>query len=166
MSNDFLEGGGRLIMIYIIISVVFALVALGCLKSKFGDGIIPGCIFCFGLSALITSGVVVYKFFTHPEDHKIEPREEIVKGIFAVDEDEEDTYIFKRQGKEDIQVTTKNIVKDTSTFVKTVDYTLIYPAKDVLPDIHFKTRTEGTIHLSPKDYAVYKAYKDSMAKRR
>lgn len=153
-------------MVYIIISVVFALVALSCLKSKFGDGIIPGCIFCFGLSALITSGVVVYKFFTHPEDHRIEPKVTEIDGSFSIDKDEEDTYTFKKPGKEDYQVTTKNIIKDTSTFVKTVDYTLIYPAKDVLPDIHFKTRTEDTIHLSPKDYAVYKAYKDSVVKRR
>lgn len=166
MPNDFLEGGGRLIMIYIIISVVFALVALGCLKSKFNEGIIPVCIFCFGLSALVTSGIVVYKFFTHPENHKIEPRENIIKGIFTIDKDDEDTYAFERPGEEDYQVTTENIVKDTSTFVKTVDYTLIYPAKDVLPDIHFKTKTEDTIHLSPKDYAVYTAYKDSVVKRR
>lgn len=161
-----MEGGGRLIMIYIITSIVFALVALGCLKSKFGEGIIPVCLFCFGLSALVTSGVVVYKFFTHPEDHKIEPRINKIEGVFSIDKDEEDTYEFKRPGKGDIQVTTKNIVKDTSTFVNTVDYTLIYPAKDVLPDIHFKTRTEDTLHLSPKDYAVYKAYKDSVDKRR
>lgn len=153
-------------MIYIIISIVFALVALGCLKSKFGDGIIPVCILCFGLSALVTSGVVVYKFFTHPEDHKIEPRIHKTEGVFSIDKDEEDTYTFKRPDKEDYRVTTKNIVKDTSTFVKTVDYTLIYPAKDVFPDIHFKTRTEDTIHLSPKDYAIYKAYKDSMDKRK
>lgn len=161
-----MEGGGRLIMIYIIISIVFALVALGCLKSKFGEGIIPVCLFCFGLSALVTSGVVVYKFFTHPEDHRVEPRISMVEGVFSIDKDKEDTYTFKRQGKEDIQVTTKNIVKDTATFVKTVDYTLIYPAKDVLPDIHFKTKTEDTIHLSPKDYAIYKAYKDFVAKRK
>lgn len=161
MSNDFLEGGGRLIMIYIIISIVFALVALGCLKSKFGDGIIPVCLFCFGLSALVTSGVVVYKFFTHSEDHKIEPKVLKSYGDFKIDKDEKDTY--KIGG---IQVTTKNIVKDTSTFVKTVNYTLIYPAKDVLPDIHFKTKTEDTIHLSPKDYAIYKAYKDSVDKRK
>ena len=153
-------------MIYIIISVVFALVALGCLKSKLGDGIIPVCLFCFGLSALVTSGVVVYKFFTHPGDHRIESKEKIIKGIFRIDKEEEDTYTFERQGKEDVQVTTKNVVKDTATFIKTVDYTLVYRAKDVLPDIHFKTKTEDTIHLSPKDYAVYKAYKDSMAKRR
>jgi hypothetical protein len=162
-----LEGGGRLIMIYIIISVVFVLVALGCLKSKFNGGIIPVCIFCFGLSALVTSGIVVYKFFTHPEDHKIESK--IIKrdGIFSIDKDEKDTYKFKAERGEDYQITTKNIVKkDTLTFVKTVDYTLIYPAKDILPDIHFKVKTEDTIHLSPKDYAVYKAYKDSVVKRR
>lgn len=153
-------------MIYIIISIVFALVALGCLKSKFGEGIIPICVFCFGLSALVTSEVVVYKFFAHPEDHKMEPKVTKVEGVFSIDKDKKDTYTFKRSGEEDYQVTTKNIVKDTSTFVKTVDYTLIYPAKDVLPDIHFKTKTEDTIHLSPKDYAVYKAYKDSMDKRK
>lgn len=153
-------------MIYIITSIVFALVALGCLKSKFGDGIIPICLFCFGLSALVTSGVVVYKFFTHPEDHKIEPEVFRIEGVFSIDKDKKDTYTFERDRKEDYQVTTKNIVKDTSTFVKTVDYTLIYPAKDVLPDIHFKTKTEDTIHLSPKDYAIYKAYKDSVDKRR
>ena len=57
-------------MVYIIISIVLALIAIGCLKSKFSEGIIPICVFCFGISALVTSGVVVYDFFMHPEKHK------------------------------------------------------------------------------------------------
>ena len=32
-------------MVYIIISIVLALIAIGCLKSKFSEGVIPICVF-------------------------------------------------------------------------------------------------------------------------
>ena len=153
-------------MVYIIISIVLALIVIGCLKSKFSEGVIPICVFCFGISALVTSGVVVYDFFMHPEKHKIKPEITTTYGEFSIDKDKKDTYDFKRDTDLDYSVTTKAIVKDTATFVETTSHKLIHSNKNLVTNLCFEIKSEDTIHLSPKDYAVYEAYKNSVDKRR
>ena len=57
-------------MLYFILSVIFIIIAF-LLKPKY---MVKSCLYCFGLSALITSMITIFMFFTHPEDHKIKTR--------------------------------------------------------------------------------------------
>lgn len=54
-------------MLYFILSGIFIIIAF-LLRPKY---MVKSCLYCFSLSALITSVVTISMFFTHPEDHQI-----------------------------------------------------------------------------------------------
>ena len=156
-------------MIYLIISLVLIGITVGCLKSKFNLSLIPVCVMCFLLSAVLSTIWYTVEFWRGEKTEKVEIN--IDKGKFKV----VDKFLFLDRILEFVEEDGDRIrledsikvVKDSVTFLKTTDYQIIYKTDILMPgDISFsKKDVEKELHLNPEDYGVYKAYKDSLEKR-
>ena len=156
-------------MIYLIISLVLIGITVGCLKSKFNLSLIPVCVMCFLLSAILSTIWYTVEFWKGEKIEKVEV--DVDKGKFEII----DEFLFGRklkfkkedgEGICDLEDTIK-VVKDSVTFLKTIDYQIVHKTDILMPgDISFsKKNLEKELHLNPEDYGVYKAYKDSLEKR-
>ena len=157
-------------MIYLIISLVLIGITVGCLKSKFNLSLIPVCVMCFLLSAILSTVWYTVEFWKGEKTEKVEV--EVDKGKLKII----DEFLFfdrklkfeEEDGGDIYELEdTIKVVKDSVTFLKTIDYQVVHKT-DVLmlDDISFsKKDVEKELHLNPEDYGVYKAYKDSLEKR-
>lgn len=157
-------------MIYLIISLVLIVITVGCLKSKFNLSLIPVCVMCFLLSSILSTIWYTVEFW---KGEKIEREKvDVNKGKLKIT----DEFLFfdrklkfeEEDGGDiyDLEDTIK-VVKDSVTFLKTIDYRVLLKTDILMPgDIYFsKKDVEKELHLNPEDYGVYKAYKDSLDKR-
>ena len=156
-------------MIYLIISLVLIGITVGCLKSKFNLSLIPVCVMCFLLSSILSTILYTVEFWKGEKIEKVIVDVDI--GKFKII----DEFLFGRKlkfkkedggGFYDLEDTIK-VVKDSVTFLKTIDYQIVHKTDILMPgDISFsKKNLEKELHLNPEDYGVYKAYKDSLEKR-
>ena len=145
-------------------------ITVGCLKSKFNLSLIPVCVMCFLLSSILSTIWYTVEFW---KGEKIEKAEvnvnkgklKIIKVLPFFDrklkfKEEDQGYIYELED-------TIKVVKDSVTFLKTIDYQIVHKTDILIPgDISFsKKDVEKELHLNPEDYGVYKAYKDSLEKR-
>lgn len=150
-------------MIYLIISLVLIGITVGCLKSKFNLSLIPVCVICFLLSAILSTIWYTVDFWRGEKTEKV--KVDIDKGKLDKSDGKlklkkEDSVVYELED-------TIKVVKDSVTFLKTTDYKIVHKTDILMPgDISFsKKDVEKELHLNPEDYGVYKAYKDSLDKR-
>ena len=158
-------------MIYLIISLVLIGITVGCLKSKFNLSLIPVCVMCFLLSSILSTIWYTVEFW---KGEKIEKAEvDINKGKLKIIRE---LPFFDRKLKFEAEDwgdiyeldSTIKVVKDSVTFLKTIDYQIVHKTDILIPacNISFsKKDVEKELHLNPEDYGVYKAYKNSLEKR-
>lgn len=156
-------------MIYLIISLVLIGITVGCLKSKFNLSLIPVCVMCFLLSSILSTIWYTVEFWKGEKIEKVEV--DVDKGKLKIT----DKFLFGRKlkfkeedrgGIYDLEDTIK-VVKDSVTFLKTINYQIVHKTDILMPgDISFsKKNVEKELHLNPEDYGVYETYKDSLEKR-
>ena len=157
-------------MIYLIISLVLIGITVGCLKSKFNLSLIPVCVMCFLLSSILSTIWYTVEFWKGEKTEKAKVY--VDKGKLKITDEFlffDRKLKFKEEDGRDIYELedTIKVVKDSVTFLKTIDYRVVHKTDILMPgDISFsKKNVERELHLNPEDYGVYKAYKDSLEKR-
>lgn len=158
-------------MVYIIISIVIFVIAFGCLRSKISSGLIPVIVLSFVLSAILSSGWYIYNYYQNPDKHITETEVKDYFGDFEMDsgflsEDYKAIIKDKNGDKHFIynQKDSTKVIKDTISFIRRTIKKRVY-CIDLPFNIRYTVKNSAELHLTEKDYGIYKAYLDSLAKR-
>ena len=153
-------------MVYIIISIVIFVIAFGCLRSKISAGLIPVAILSFVLSAILSSGWYIYSYYQNQDKRKTEIEVKDYSGNFEMDSDYRAIIKDEDGDKHFIydQKDSTKVIKDTISFIR---HTIIdhFYCIDLPLNIRYTVKDSAELHLTEKDYGIYKAYLDSLAKR-
>lgn len=158
-------------MVYIIISIVIFVIAFGCLRSKISAGLIPVAILSFVLSAILSSGWYIYSYYQNQDKRKTEIEVKDYSGNFEMDsgflshdyraiirdEDGDRHFIYDQKDS-------TKVIKDTISFIRHTITEHVY-CIDLPLNIRYTVKDSAELHLTEKDYGIYKAYLDSLAKR-
>ena len=158
-------------MVYIIISIVIFAIAFGCLRSKISAGLIPVAILSFVLSAILSSGWYIYNYYQNQDKHRTETEVKDYFGEFEMDSGflskDYKAIIKDKNGDEHViydQKDSTKVIKDTVSFIRYTITEHVYSI-DLPANISYTVIDSAELHLTEKDYGIYKAYLDSLAKR-
>lgn len=147
---------------FLIITAILTLIAWGCLRKKFSFGIVPALLVSAILSGIICVilNVSTYRIsgpdrvwndtlYCQSQQDKFSMTEESVIGTdFDLDE------------------INKVLIIDTLK-IPYIEVIRRYESRDMnlIWDIGFKDNIKRTLYLNPKQYEIYKAFRDSLDKR-
>ena len=148
---------------FLIITAILTLIAWGCLRKKFSFGIVPAL-----LASAILSGIICV--ILNVSTYRISGPDRVWNDTLCY-KSRQDKFSMTEEsviGTDfDLDEINKVLIKDTlkTPYIEVIrrheskDMNLIY-------DIGFKDNIKHTLYLNPKQYEIYKAFRDSLDKRK
>lgn len=148
---------------FLIITVILALIAWGCLRKKFSFGFVPSVF----VSSII-SGIICV--ILNVATYRIDGPDKIWNDTLCYESQQDKFSITKKSviGTDfDLDEINKVIVKDTlkTPYIRVVRR---HESKNMnlIWDIGFKDNVKYILYLNPKQYEIYKTFRDSLEQRK